>query len=37
MLMRIEAGRHNVLNEELQPLSRNPLLEREGALESDAP
>jgi len=37
MLARTEAGRHNVSNEELQPSSGNPLLEIEGALESDAP
>jgi len=37
MLVRTEAGRHNVSNEELRPSSRNPLLEREGALESNAP
>ena len=37
MLVRIEAGRHNVSNEELQPSSRNLLLEIERALESDAP
>jgi len=35
MLARIEANRHNVLNKELQPSSRNPLLEIEGALESN--
>jgi hypothetical protein len=29
-----EAGRHSVLNEELQPSNRNPPLEIEGALDA---
>ena len=37
MLVRTEAGRHDVSNEELQPSDGNPPLGMKGTLENDAP